>query len=35
MDLEVIQYNILINHYPYLPKTGFDDNVFILIFSYL
>jgi hypothetical protein len=35
MDLEVVRYDVLTNYYPYLPKIGFNNNVFILISSYL
>jgi hypothetical protein len=35
MDLEVVRYNALTNYYPHLPEMGFNDDVFILISSYL
>jgi len=35
MDLEVIPCDALTSYYPYLPKIGFNNNVFFLISSYL
>ena len=35
MGLEVILYNALTSHYPYLPKIGLNNNVLILISSSL
>ena len=35
MDLKVVWYNILTDHYPHSPEMGFDNNIFILIFFYL